>query len=282
MVKSQIKTAILLGLLTALLLWIGSFWGTQGIIIGLAFAVLINFGSYFFSDKIVLKMYSAKQVNKKNAPELYNIVKEVSEKANLPMPKVYIIPKHNPNAFATGRNPKHAAVACTSGIMQILTKEELRGVIAHELAHVKNRDVLISTIAATIAGVISYVAMIARWGAIFGGFGRDGENGSNIAELLVLAIITPLIAMILQFAISRSREYYADKTGAKFIKDAKPLARALEKLEAGAKYRPMKGGNKATASLFIVNPFRAKSFLSLFSTHPTTSERIKRLKSMNF
>lgn len=279
MVKNQIKTVILLALLTALLLWIGSFWGRSGIVIGLVFAGLINFGSYFFSDKIVLKMYGAKEVKRENAPELYDIVKEVSQYAKLPMPKVYIINKQNPNAFATGRNPKHAAVACTTGIMDILSKDELRGVIAHELAHIKNRDVLISTIAATIAGVISYIAMAARWGAMFGGFGRDRDNG-NIVQLLVLAIITPLMAMILQFAISRSREYLADEEGSKFIHNSAPLARALEKLEAGAKYRPMKGGNNATASLFIVNPFRGRSLLRLFSTHPSTAERVKRLKSM--
>ncbi|MBU2589756.1 MAG: zinc metalloprotease HtpX [Nanoarchaeota archaeon] len=279
MVKNQIKTVVLLALLTALLLWIGSFWGNQGIIIGLAFALIINFGSYFFSDKIVLRMYGAKEVKRENAPELYDIVKEVSQYANIPMPKVYIIHKQNPNAFATGRNPKHAAIACTTGILDLLSKDELKGVVAHELAHIKNRDILIATIAATIAGVISYVAMIARWGAMFGGFGRDRNNG-NIIQFVVLAIITPIIAMIIQFAISRSREYLADETGSKFIHNSAPLAKALEKLETGAKYHPMKGGNNATASLFIVNPFKGSSLFTLFSTHPATAERIKRLKSM--
>lgn len=280
MIKNQVKTAILLGLLTALLLWIGSFWGTSGLIVGIVFAGLINLGSYFWSHKIVLAMYRAKEVKRDAVPKLYEIVAEVAEKARMPMPKIYIIPSNNPNAFATGRNPKHSVVACTAGIMELLSKDELKGVIAHEMAHIKNRDILIATIAATIAGVISYVAMVARWGAIFGGFGGRDERGGNVLQLLVLAIITPLIATLVQLAISRSREYLADETGAKIIKNPNALADALEKLEAGSKFNPMRTGNQATASLFIVNPFKASTMLSLFSTHPKMEERIKRLRRM--
>ncbi|MFH1637886.1 MAG: zinc metalloprotease HtpX [Candidatus Woesearchaeota archaeon] len=280
MIKNQIKTAILLAVLTALLLWIGSFWGASGLIIGLAFALLINFGSYFFSDKIVLAMYKAKEVKEHDQPRLYKIVKEVVHLAQVPMPKVYIIPTSTPNAFATGRNPKHSAVACTEGIMQLLNDHELKGVIAHEISHIKNRDILIQTIAATIAGVISYVAMVARWSAIFGGFGGRDQGGNNIVSLIVLAIITPLIAMLIQLAISRSREYLADESAAKILHDGHGLASALHKLEAGVKHDPLRFGNNATSSLFIVNPFKASALLSLLSTHPSTKERIRRLEKL--
>ncbi len=278
---NQLKTMVLLAALTGVLMWIGSFWGTGGLVIGLIFALVMNFGSYFFSDKIVLYMYKAKPATEKEAPKLYKIVKEVTGNAGMPMPKVYIIPTPNPNAFATGRNPKHSAVAATEGIMELLSEAELKGVIAHEIAHIKNRDILIQTIAATIAGVISYVATMAQWGAMFGGFGRDDrDNGSSFISLIVLAVLAPIIALILQMAISRSREYMADETGAKLIHNSQPLASALEKLERGNKYSPLDFGNQATSSLFIVNPFRASTLMSLFSTHPSTDKRIKRLKEM--
>jgi len=279
MIKNQLKTVVLLASLTALLLWIGSFWGTSGIIIGLVFAVLINFGSYWYSDKIVLKMYHAKPVTEQQAPRLYKIVREVIQLANLPMPKVYILPTDNPNAFATGRDPNHAAIACTKGILELLNDDELKGVIAHEASHVKNRDILIQTVAATIAGVISYAAMMARWAAIFGGFGgRDRNSG---LELIALAILTPIIAAILQLAISRSREFLADETAARTLHNSFGLASALEKLEQGVKKNPLRFGSKATSCLFIANPFRG-GLLNLLSTHPPMAERIKKLKDMNF
>jgi heat shock protein HtpX len=282
MIKNQIKTVILLGALTGLLLGVGQLLGgRQGLFIGLALAVVMNFGSYWFSDKIVLAMYKAREIKHSDQPELYNLVKEVSQLANLPMPKVYIVPTNNPNAFATGRNPEHAAVAVTAGIIQLLEKDELKGVIAHELAHVKNRDILVSTIAATIAGVISYLAFFARWGAMFGGFGGRDRDGGNMIELLALAIITPLVATILRLAISRSREYLADETGAKIIHNPYALASALEKLDNGAKRNPLRFGNPSTSNLFIVNPFSAKGLIRLFSTHPPMEERVKRLRSMN-
>ena len=280
MIKNQIKTVLLLGVLTALMLWFGSFWGQQGLFVALFFVLLMNLGSYFFSDKIVLLMYRAKEVKEKDAPNLFKIVKEVSQDANLPMPRVYIVPSETPNAFATGRSPKHSAVACTQGILSLLTKEELKGVIAHEMSHIKNRDTLIMVIASTIAGVISYLAMMARFAAIFGGGNRDDRNGSNGLGLLVMAIITPIIAMLIQLAISRSREYMADESGARIIKNPGALASALEKLEAGVKVHPMRLGSEATSSLFIVNPFRASAILSLLSTHPPMNERVKRLREI--
>jgi heat shock protein HtpX len=282
MVANQIKTVVLLGLLTGLLLWVGQLvGGASGLTIAFAFAIIMNVGSYWFSDKLVLKMYRAKEVKESEQPKLYHIVQEVSQQANIPMPKVYIIPSDNANAFATGRNYKHAAVAATQGILDLLNEDELKGVIAHEIAHVKNRDILISSIAATIAGVIGYVAFMARWAAIFGGFGgRDNNGGNNIVSLLVLAILTPLIAAIIQMAISRSREFLADETGAKIIKSPFGLASALEKLENNAKQHPMRFGNPSTAHLFISNPFRARGLVKFFSTHPPMQERVKRLKNM--
>jgi heat shock protein HtpX len=276
---NQFKTVVLLGLMTALLLWVGQLLGgISGLYVAGAFAIIMNFGSYWFSDKIVLKMYRAKEI-KDTSHALYKIVHEIVEKAKIPMPKVYIIPSDNPNAFATGRNPKHAAVAATQGILNLLNRDELQGVMAHEMAHVKNRDILISTVAGTIAGVISYVAFMARWAAIFGG--RDREGG-NMASMLVLAIITPLIAMVIQLAISRSREYLADATGAAMLKNSNGLASALAKLEQGAKTHPMKLGNNATAHMFIANPFRARGVMKLLSTHPPMQTRINKLKNMKF
>lgn len=278
--SNQIKTVLLLGLLTGLLLGAGQLLGgRQGLFIGLIFAIVMNFGSWWFSDKIVLMMYRAKPVAEKDDPELFALVKDVAHLSKLPMPKLFIIPTMNPNAFATGRNKDHAAVAVTEGILQLLSKDELRGVIAHEMAHIKNRDTLVSTIAATIAGVISYLAFFARWGAMFGGMGRDRDSGEMI-QMLALAIITPLLAMIIQLAISRSREYLADETGAKAIHNPYALASALEKIHEGVKHKPLRFGNASTSSLFIANPFSAKGMISLLSTHPPMEERVKRLRSM--
>jgi len=281
MVVNQLKTVILLGLLTALLLWVGQLLGgASGLIIAGIFAIIMNFGSYWFSDKIVLRMYRAKEVKDANHP-LYKVVKEVVELAKIPMPRVYIVPDKNSNAFAVGRSPKHSAVAATQGILELLSHEELKGVMAHEIAHIKNRDTLISTVAGTIAGVIGFVATMAQWAAIFGGRDRDG---GGLIQLLVLAIVTPLIATVIQLAISRSREYHADATGAKIIRNGENLATSLEKLHNDAKTHPMRLGNQATSHLFIVNPFTGSRqfFASLLSTHPDHRERARRLRSMKF
>tara|TARA_Y100000310_G_scaffold340932_1_gene438399 strand:+ start:237 stop:1079 length:843 start_codon:yes stop_codon:yes gene_type:complete len=279
MIENHLKTVLLLGLLTGLLVGIGSFWGYTGLIIGLVFAVLINFGSYFFSDKIVLAMYRAKEANEKDYPGLFRSVRDVIHLAGMPMPKVYVMNSANPNAFATGRNPNHSAVAFTTGILDLLDKEELKGVIAHEISHIKNRDILISTIAATMAGVISYIAMVARWSAIFGGFGgRDGDN--NMVGFLVIAIITPIMAMLIQLAISRSREYLADASAAKILHNPHGLIGALKKLDHGVKRNPLKRASTAGASLFIVNPFSMKGVMAMLSTHPPIEDRIKKLKDL--
>ncbi|MBW2965495.1 zinc metalloprotease HtpX [Candidatus Woesearchaeota archaeon] len=280
--KNQIKTVILLGVLTGLLLGAGQLLGgRQGLFIGLFFALAMNFGSYWFSDKIVLAMYRAKEIKHSDNPELYKTVKEISQLANLPMPKVYIVPTNILNAFATGRNKNHAAVAVTHGILDKLSKDELKGVIAHEMAHIKNRDTLIQAISATIAGVISYLAFFARFAAIFGG-GRDRDRGSAF-ELLALAILTPIIATLIQLAISRSREYLADEIGAKTIHNPNVLADALEKLEESKKHYSMRptSTTQATSHLFIINPFRkTNGLINLFSTHPSLHERVKRLRNM--
>lgn len=274
MLINQLKTVLFLGLLTGLLLWFGSLWGQSGFIFSLIVVFIMNFGTYFFSDKIVLSMYGAKPVA--NSHWLHQLVKEVAQKAGLPMPKVYIINQPTPNAFATGRNPNHAAVACTEGILQILSKEELRGVLAHELSHIKNRDTLIATVAATIAGVITFSARMAGFG-----FGRSDDRNGNILGFLFLIIVTPIVATMIQLAISRSREYLADATGASIIKDPKALATALQKISNGISKVPMQGGSQATASLFIANPFKGSTMLNLFSTHPPMEERVRRLNQMN-
>lgn len=278
---NQAKTFLLLAALTGVMLFIGRLFGMTGFYLALIIVLVMNFVTYFFSDKIVLFMYKAKEVTSKQQPTLYRIIREVTNLAGVPMPKVYIIPTSNPNAFATGRSPAHAAVAVTEGIMELLSENELRAVIAHEIAHVKNRDILIQTIAATIAGVISYLATMAQWTAIFG-WGGDDENGGGVIQLLVIAILAPLIALIIQLAISRSREYLADSIGATTIHDSKSLADALLKLEKGISKNPLKFGNNSTSSLFIANPFNAKGITSWFSTHPPMGERIKRLKAMKF
>ncbi len=280
----MLKTTLLLASLTGLLIMIGSFFGRGGMIIAFGLAIVMNFGSYWYSDKIVLKMYHATEVSETEQPQLYAIVRNLAMRADLPLPKVYVVRSSMPNAFATGRDPAHAAVAATSGILDLLTPEELEGVLAHELAHVKNRDTLISAIAATIAGVITMIATWARWAAIFGGIGgRDGES-NNIVGFIVLALIAPLAATIIQMAISRSREFAADAEGARISGKPWALANALSKLESGAEnYRPKRNDVQATentAHMFIVNPLRRSSLMGLFRTHPTTEERINRLRSM--
>ncbi|MAG47757.1 protease HtpX [archaeon] len=282
MIQNQIKTVLLLGVLSGLLLGIGFFiGGQQGLIIAFIFAILMNFGSFLYSHKLVLFMYKAKLAKKEDYPKLHEMVEEISLKAKIPKPKIYVIPTQTPNAMATGPTYKKAVVACTQGILGLLNEDELKGVLAHEIAHIKNRDVLISTIAATIASVITYIAFMARWAAIFGGFGRDGEN-NNIVAILALAILTPIIAMIIQLAISRSREFIADETGSRFIGQGEPLASALEKLHSENNKSPLKLGNQATNSMFIVNPFRGSGqfFAKIFSTHPDVKQRIKKLREL--
>jgi heat shock protein HtpX len=278
---NNIKTMFLLVTLTLILIWAGAaMGGKQGMTIALIFALGMNFFAYWFSDKIVLKMYRAKEVTESEAPDLYRIVRRLVQKAEIPMPKVYIMDQDQPNAFATGRNPKHAAVAVTTGIMRILSQEELQGVIGHELAHVKHRDILISTIAATIAGAISYLAYMAQWAMIFGGHrGDDDEGGSPIAALIMM-IVGPIAAMIVQMAISRSREYAADEDGARLAGNPRYLSGALRKLHMASQKIPM-NANPATSHMFIVNPLSGGGIAKLFSTHPPIEERISRLESMS-
>ncbi len=279
---NQIKTVLLLGILTGILLLIGSFFGQTGLTVAIVFVVLMNSITYFFSDKIALMMYCAKELKKSQYPWLHLMVKDIAKKAGIPEPKgIYLIPTQQANAFCAGRGPRHYVIACTEGILSLLTKEELKGVLSHEIGHAKNRDVLIATIAATIAGVITYLAHMLQFAAFFGG--RDDNRGAgNILGLLILAILTPIIAMIIQLAISRSREYLADATGAKLVKDGKPLASALEKINASVKDNPMKFGSEAGSSLFIANPFKVGFFVNILSTHPPFEERVRRLRGMKF
>ncbi len=278
-----IKTVLLLGVLTGLFLVVGKILGGQaGMIIAFFFAMIMNFMAYWFSDKMALAMYGAREIPYEEAPWLHDMVEELARNAGIPKPKVYLAPIDIPNAFATGRNPEHAVVAVTSGILNILSPEELRGVLAHEIAHIKNRDILISSIAATIGGAISMLAEMAFWGNLFGG--RDEDNGvGNIIGSLLMLILAPLAAMIIQMAISRSREYAADATGAKICGCPLSLAKALEKLEMAAqKLAPVaeREVNPGTAHMMIVNPLRGSAIASLFSTHPPTEERIRRLYQM--
>jgi heat shock protein HtpX len=278
---NQFKTFFLMLILTVLLVLVGSvIGGRNGAIYFFIFAALINFVTYWFSDKIVLRMYGAKEVSQSEAPELYQIIGELTNKASLPMPKVYIMENDTPNAFATGRNPEHAAVAVTSGILRILSKEELMGVIGHELSHIRHRDILISTIAATIAGAITMLARVAQWGAIFGGGGSsdDEGRGGNVLFVLLFSIVAAFAAILIQMAISRSREYLADEGGA-HLSHPLSLAKALGKLDMAAQRIPMEA-NPSTAHMFIVNPLRGGGVLSLFSTHPPIEERIARLEEM--
>ena len=282
---NTLRTTILLALLTALLIWIGDMLGgRQGAIIALVLAGGMNFFSYWFSDKIVIKMYGGQEVTAQDDPELYGLVQDLAQRAGLPMPKVYVLPQDTPNAFATGRNAEHAAVAVTDGIRRILNKRELTGVLGHELTHVKNRDILVSTIAATLAGAISYLAQMAQWAMIFGGNrDRDEEGGGNIFGLIVMMIVAPIAAMLIQMAVSRSREYGADEGGAKITGDPLALASALKKLHMGAQNIPLEANNataNATAHMFIVNPLSGAGLASLFSTHPPMEERIARLEAM--
>ncbi|MGD0020898.1 MAG: zinc metalloprotease HtpX [Smithellaceae bacterium] len=276
---NTVKTALLLGALTGLLMLIGGLiHGRGGVFIAFIFAMILNFGSYWFSDKIVLKMYRAQEVSESSAPDLFSIVRNLALKARLPMPRVYIIPEETANAFATGRNEKHAVVAVTEGIMRILNKEELEGVIAHELSHIKNRDMLIGSIAATLAGAIVMLAHMAQWAAIFGG-GRSDDDDGGIIGLIAMAILAPIAAALIQMAISRSREYLADASGAGITKNPYGLAGALEKLAKASQIIPM-DAKPSTAHLFIVNPLSGKLLMNLFSTHPPLEDRIARLKSM--
>jgi heat shock protein HtpX len=272
------KTAFLLTLLTLLLMFIGRVFGGQnGMLLALALAAVMNFVSYFYSDKIALRMYRAQPVTREELPRAYAAVERLTQKIGIPMPKIYVIPNESPNAFATGRNPQHASVAVTQGILNLLNDEELEGVLAHELGHVNNRDILISSVAATVAGAITMLASMARWGMLFGGFGGrdDRDRGGGIGALLML-FLAPVAASLIQLAVSRSREYQADATGAHFTGNPYALASALSKLDAYSRRLPMQA-TPSTAHLFIIQPFLGMTFGSLFSTHPPIAKRIERL-----
>jgi heat shock protein HtpX len=278
---NTIKTTFLLTCLTLLLVAMGSAIGGQsGMIIAFLIAGGMNFFSYWYSDKIVLKMYKAREVSAAESPNLYNMVRRLAQRANMPMPKVYIIPSEGPNAFATGRNPQNAAVAATEGLMRLLSEDELEGVMAHELAHVQNRDTLISTIAATFAGAIAMLGSMLQWAAIFGGGRSEDEEGGGMLGSLALAFIAPMAAMLIQMAVSRSREYLADASGARICGKPLALANALSKLQMGAQAVPMQEATPATSHMFIVNPLTGRSMLKLFSTHPPMEERVARLERM--
>lgn len=277
------KTALLMTALTALFLLVGRLLGgTAGMQMAFVFALLTNVGSYWFSDKLVLAMSNAKPIGEAEAPVLARIVQRLAQKANIPMPKLYIIESPVPNAFATGRNPQHAAVAATTGILSVLDERELEGVLGHELSHIFHRDILISTIAATVAGAVMMLAHMARWGMMVGGFGgRDRENRGGGLEMLAIVLFAPLAASLIQLAISRSREYHADLGGANLTGDPLALAAALEKISAGnARAATPLSSNPVVAHLYIANPLRADAMMSLFSTHPPIAERIKRLQQM--
>lgn len=279
---NTLKTTFFLAVLSVLFIFIGSILGGQnGATMALVMAGVMNIGAYWFSDKIVLAMYRARQVTEKEAPELYSVVRELTMRAGLPMPKVYIMDNPAPNAFATGRNPEHSAVAVTTGILSLLSRDELGGVVAHELSHIKNRDILISTVAATIAGAISYITHMASWGLMFGGGRRDNDDRNPLGSVVAIAvmILAPIAAMLIQMAISRSREYKADESGAAICGNPLSLAGALKKLHAGSRRIPMEA-NPATAHMFIVSPLTGGGMLSLFSTHPPIEERIARLEAM--
>jgi heat shock protein HtpX len=254
--------------------------GQGGLIFAFILAIAMNVGSYWYSDRIVLSMYKAKEMSPSEAPRLHEIVAELAQRAGVPKPRVFIIPQDAPNAFATGRTPKQGVVAVTEGIMQLLTLDELKGVLAHEMGHIRNRDILIQTVAATLAGVIMFVANMMQWAAIFGLGGSDDEGGGNPLVAIVMAIVAPIAAMLIQMAISRSREYLADQTGAQLAGDPNSLASALEKLDAYSRRVPMRQGSPATAHMFIVNPFSGQAMANLFSTHPPVQERVQRLRSM--
>ena len=271
------RTVMLMTLMTLLLVGAGGAIGGQnGALLALVMAGVMNFGSYWFSDKVVIKMYKGEEAT---SGPLYDVVAEICQQNSLIMPKVFVLPQSTPNAFATGRNPQHAVVAATQGITQILSREELKGVMAHEMAHVQNRDILIGSIAATIAGAISFMAHMAQWAMIFGGGSRDDEDSNPIA-MIAMMILAPISAMLIQMAISRSREYGADATGARYCGNPHSLASALRKLEDSNRQAPMTSANEATAHMFIVNPLKAGGIRKLFSTHPPMEERIRRLEKM--
>jgi heat shock protein HtpX len=277
--KNQIKTILLLGVLSAILIGFGAMLGRQWVAAFTMLAMIINFAAYFWSDKIVLRIHRAEPVTELQAPRLYAIVRELSMRTQIPMPRVYRVPSPQPNAFATGRNPEHGVVAVTDGILEILSERELRGVLAHEIGHIKNRDILVSTIAAAVAGAIAYIANMLQWTAIFGGASDD--DGPSPIGALALAIVAPIAATVVQLGISRSREYLADETGAALCSDPEGLAAALDKLERAAHVVPPATAAPATASLFIVNPFAgARGLATLFSTHPPMRERVRRLRAM--
>jgi len=296
-----VKTGVLLAALTVLLVLIGgALGGQQGMILAFVMAMVMNFGSYWFSDRIVLAMYRAQPVAEAQAPALYRIVRTLATRAGIPMPRIYLLPDETPNAFATGRNPQHAAVAVTDGIMRIMSEEELEGVLAHELSHVQNRDTLIMAIAATLAGAITYVAHMAQWAMIFGGGRRDSDEhesggggvlggdsdehesgGGGVLGGLLMIVVAPIAATLIQLAVSRSREYQADASGAQMAGQPWGLAKALEKLEMASKMAPMQDATPATAHLFIVNPLTGGGWTTLFSTHPPIAERVARLRAMS-
>ncbi len=279
---NRFKTTLLLSLLTMLMVAMGSaIGGKSGMLFTFVMALGMNFFSYWFSDKIVLKMYGAQEIGEHEHPAFYGMVRRLALQAGLPMPKVYIIPSESPNAFATGRNPEHAAVAATEGILRILTPDELEGVMAHELAHVQNRDILVGTIAATFAGAISMLGNMLQWGAMLGaGRSDDQEGADGLVGSLAMAIIAPIAAMLIQMAVSRSREYLADETGARICGRPRALANALRKLHSASQMVPMQEATPASAHLFIVSPLAGGSLFSLFSTHPPMEERIARLEAM--
>ncbi|MEW6062588.1 MAG: zinc metalloprotease HtpX [Bacteroidota bacterium] len=277
---NTMKTFLLMGVLTVMLVMIGGvIGGESGMLFALFFAGVMNFVSYWWSDKIVLRMYGAQELTPADNPALFQITQELTTNAGLPMPKLYLISGEQPNAFATGRDPQHSAVAVTDGILRLLSRDELRGVIAHELAHIKNRDILVGSVAATIAGAISYLANMAQWAMIFGGRHSDDEEGANPVAAIVMMIVAPIAAMLVQMAISRSREFLADETGAKMSGNPLSLASALRRLHERAEQIPMHA-TPATAHMFIVNPLHGGSFVNLFSTHPPVEERIARLEAM--
>ncbi|MCX8057406.1 MAG: zinc metalloprotease HtpX [Ignavibacteria bacterium] len=276
---NTLKTVFLMTLMMVLFLLVGSFiGGRDGMVVAFVISLGMNFFSYWFSDKIILTMYGATEVSEKEAPKLYRMVKKLSTQAGLPMPRVYVIDNPNPNAFATGRNPQNAAVAVTTGILRILNDEELEGVIAHELAHIRHRDILLATIVATFVGTITFISRLAGWTMMFAGGSRDREDSGNALASLVLLIVAPIAAVLLQLAISRAREFLADEGGAEISGKPLALASALSKLEQAAQIVPMSNASPSTAHLFIVNPLRGSSIMKLFSTHPPIEERIKRLR----
>lgn len=281
---NRTKTLMLLAALTALLLWMGqALGGRTGVAFAFVLAAAMNLGAYWFSDKIVLRMYRAQEVGPNEAPELYGMVHNLAMRANLPMPRVFVIPEDTPNAFATGRNPQRSAVAVTEGILRMLGRDELEGVIAHELGHIKNRDTLIMAVAATIAGALGHLANMAMWGAMFGGMRSDDEEDSGGAGMLgglLGMIIAPIAATLIQMAISRTREFVADEAAARMTQRPMALASALRKIEAWSQRVPMMGATPATAHLFIVNPLHGGGLVKLFSTHPPTAERVARLEAM--